>query len=183
MKLLSTTCLLRKNCQSNKDAKWKQMFFYRKGSEEWLQIVMFVFWVTGPTDFLVRHDSPRPVSWAPAGARAQTESSHGSWGSQQALKTEDGLGLSVSAQLRATTPAWPPPPPSQNRPESHSQEGKRGQGHFILWLSSFFLSGEGQATWTPLRWEESWEHELPPFQFMTPFPKALLLGTFVAKGI
>lgn len=71
MKLLSTTCLLRKNCQSNKDAKWKQMLFYQKGSQEWLQIFLFVFGVIVPTDFLVRHDSPQPVSWAPASTIAQ----------------------------------------------------------------------------------------------------------------
>lgn len=116
---------LKEKLSSNTKAKWKQMFFYQKGSQEWLQILRFAFWVAVPTDFLVHHDSPCALLGPLAGTRAQTGPGHGSWGFQWALKTEAGLEFSVSARLQShwhlpILPCFPHPSPlPQNRPESH----------------------------------------------------------------
>lgn len=86
-------------------------FSYQKGSEEWLQRVMFVFWVTVPTDFLVRHDSPWPVSWTPVGSLAQSpamaaEVDSKPWRQRKAWGSQSQLGLEPLAlpALHPTTP-------------------------------------------------------------------------------
>lgn len=114
MKLLSTTCLLRKNCQSNKDGKWKQMFFLPKGLRG-MASESHVCFLSNCTNWLSCPPwQPLACFLDPCGFTC-SESRHGSGGRQQALKTEEGLGLSVSAQLRAIGPFLPPTqhPPKQ----------------------------------------------------------------------
>lgn len=127
----------KKTCQTSKDAKWKQMFSYQKCSPERFQIFTSVFEVTVLTNFSCPLFSPWHVSWAPLGTHAQTGPGWSSLSSQQALKTREGLGLSVFTRLQSTRTTGL---------SAFLARPKKRQQHFILQLMLFFPSGETQPS-------------------------------------
>lgn len=144
LKLLSTTGLLRKNCQSNKDAKWKQMFFLPKVLSG-MALDIRVCFLSNCTSWLSCPPPQPPACFlGPSGYTG----SNRAWPPQPSFPAspEDRGRPGALSLNSASEPPAPPLPlqAPQNGPESHAWQANRGWWHFILRLSSSFPSGEGR---------------------------------------
>lgn len=149
------------------------MFFYPKCSQEWLQIFMFVFWVTVPTN---PSGPPSQHLACPSGPSGHTCWDR-AWSPQQRR-----FPASPSHRRRPGAPRLylASEHPARAAPRNAMASYSLADFTFLFFFSSL---GKGQPTWTPLGHEGSREHKLSPLSVHDPSPKSLLLGTLVAKGI